>query len=627
MIKLSKANLKQILFSNIDVILFIIIIEIKLLFSMHKILTKDFSFSLIIIPTLSSVLIFTSFALLFKNNTKTRLLLLFDFIISGFLIADIIYFGYFKDILSVADITNGIRLGGDSASTYSVLKSVLKLKDFLLLLDCIFFIILYNKFYKKIDKKQAKFISRFIYFTLVFFIGISINAMCIYKFNKDKPGLMATMSNKVFIVRNLGTTDYHLLDIYNSIKTDIDSKHSISNKRNTQIQNFLQNNNKSCSSLNFTGTGKGKNLIVIQVEALQQFVINSKVNGNEVTPNLNKWINKSLYFDNFFYQVAEGNTADAEFMLNNSLYPAATGAAYFKYDNNSFTSLPNALKKQGYYTAAFHGNYKSFWNRDKMYDSMGFNIFYSENKLDMNEKIGMGLSDKSFFQQSIKKIKTFKQPYFSFLITLSSHYPFNRDTRKYGSFDTGKYRGTLMGDYLKAIHYTDTQIGWFLDELEKEGILNNSILILYGDHNALPKDYSDKLFDLTNTHIKNDLKWYELQKVPMLIHFPRNENSGINHTYCGEIDLYPTITNMFSIPKKNMMGKDIFNSNNPMVIFRNGSFTNGNIFYISWNDKFYNMNTGKHISSSSNLKKLENEANNELGYSDDILNHNLLNEK
>ena len=610
------------LFHNyFDIILFIIILEIKLMYGMKEILTKDYSFSLLFFPTLSLVFIFASFALLFRK--KTKVLLIFDFLISGFLMADIIYYGYFKDILSVAAITNGVRLGGDSANTFTILKSVLKLKDFIFLLDCIIFIVLYQ-IYSKAIKNQLKLKPRLISFGALFLIGVTIDTCCIYNFNKDKSKLMATISNKIFIVENLGTTNYHILDIYNSIATNINSRRPIANNKNKEIQAFLQNNDSAQPNGNFYDIGEGKNLIVIQVEALQQFVIDSKVDGKEVTPNLNRWLKKSLYFDNFFYQVSEGNTADAEFMLNNSLYPAATGAAYFKYDKNTYTSLPCALKSKGYYTAAFHGNNASFWNRNIMYKRMDFQDFYSEGTFKKDKKLGMGLNDYSFLHQSIVKMNSFKQPYYSFLITLSSHYPFNRDTKMYGNFDQGKYNNTLMGDYLRAIHYTDTQLGWFLDELEKEGILNNSILILYGDHNALPRNYSNKLFEFVDVHNKNDLNWYELQKVPMLIHFPKDANAGVNHTYSGEMDLYPTIANMFSLPKKNIMGKDILNPTNQKVIFRNGSFTDGNIFYISWDDKFYNISTGKHIYANSQLRKLQNEADDELSYSDDILNHNLL---
>ena len=251
----------------------------------------------------------------------------------------------------------------------------------------------------------------------------------------------------------MGVLNYHVLDLYDFSSSSIKNR-NISNQRINEIKAFF--NNKHAKILgNLSGEGVGKNLIVIQVEVLQQFTINSKINGNEITP--------SLYFDNYFYQVASGTTSDAEFMSMNSLYPAESGAAYYRYVGDTLQSPPKLFNNKGYFTAALHGYAEGFWNRQLMYKTEGFNKFYGEHSYNINETVGLGLSDKSFLNQSIQKIRTFKQPYYAFLITLSSHFPFN-DTKGYGNFDVGSYENTLLGDYLKGIHYTDAPLGNFLDK-------------------------------------------------------------------------------------------------------------------------------------------------------------------
>lgn len=610
-------SIKNILLGYMDVLVFIIIMQVKAIYSLKQISADAFSIESLFLPTLSSILILTAVAMLFKNKTRTIVLLVLNIIISAILIIDTVYYGYFKDIISVAAVRNSLLLGGVSSSV----KSVLKGSDFIILIDIVFFII-FSIAYTKINKKQYLFKTRVTIFLGIFILGSLIDFKYIYKLNIDKPRLMHTMSNKLYIVKSLGNLNFHFLDLCNFTSTGITSKLPINDQREKEIQVFLQSD-IDVKKDNFSGIGTGKNLIAIQVEALQQFVIGAKVNGEEITPNINKLIGKSLYFDNFFYQIAEGNTSDAEFMVNNSLYPAASGAAYFRYDEKDYTSLPGQLKDLGYYTAAFHGNDETFWNRNIMYDLMGFKDFFGKSSFSIDEIVGMGISDKSFLTQSLDKIKTFKQPFYSFMITLSSHYPFE-DIKSYGNFDVNKYEGTLLGNYFKAIHYTDTQLGIFLEELEKEGILDNSILLLYGDHNALPKDYSNDLFEFLNIDNANDLDWYQLQKVPMLIHFPNDSIIDIDHTYSGQMDLYPTLANIFSLPEKNMFGKDILNPSDETVIFRNGSFTDGDIFYISWNDKFYNISSGEEIPSTDQLLKLQEAADAELSYSDDVLNHNLI---
>ena len=458
-------------------------------------------------------------------------------------------------------------------------------------------------------------------FAFVFSIGIIIDGYSISELNKQQPLLLTTMSNKLYIANALGVLNYHILDLYDFSSSSIKNK-NISTQRINEIKAFFNNKHIKISG-NLSGEGVGKNLIVIQVEALQQFVINSKVNGNMITPNLNKWINKSLYFDNYFYQVAAGTTSDAEFMSMNSLYPAESGAAYYRYVGDTLESSPKLFNNKGYYTAALHGYAEGFWNRESMYKTEGFNKFYGEHSYNIDETVGLGLSDKSFLNQSIEKLKTFKQPYYAFLITLSSHFPFN-DIQGYGNFDVGEYENTLLGDYLKGIHYTDAQLGNFLDKLEQEGIMKNSIVVVYGDHYAIPTTNVNELYKFENVSDQTDFTWYKYQKVPMFIHFPNDNHKGINHTYSGQMDLLPTLANMFNLPVKYVFGKDIMNTNTQYVLFREGSFTDGKILYISWANVYYDIATGKPIAETPELKMKKEEILNDLSYSDDVLNHNLI---
>ncbi|NGX99216.1 MAG: LTA synthase family protein, partial [Candidatus Afipia apatlaquensis] len=277
----------------------------------------------------------------------------------------------------------------------------------------------------------------------------------------------------------------------------------------------------------------------------------------------------------------------------------------------------------GYYTAAFHGYLESFWNRNIMYKTEGFNTFYGQSSFTQDEQVGLGLSDKSFLNQSLKKVQTLKEPYYAFLVTLSSHFPYD-DVKNYGSFDVGPYENTLLGDYLKAIHYTDAQLGMFLDNLEKKGIMNKSLVVVYGDHYSIPKDNTDQLFQFENQKDNSDLQWFQYQKVPMLMHFPNDENKGINHTYSGQMDLYPTLSNLFGLDNKLMFGKDLFNTSEQNVVFRNGSFTDGKAFYVSWTDTYYDIKSGKQIPATKELIDMKQKVLQQLNYSDNILNHNLI---
>lgn len=598
----------------IDVLAFLLAGIIKL-YAYGKIIRPIyFSYKELFPPVFASILVICSFSLIFKKKRRASFLYGCNLFITILVVADSIYFSYYRDILNIPVLKNGVMLGAVQSSVTSLFRPIYLL----------FFIdlLILPHFYVKLSNKENKLRLRLVAFAVMLLIGSSLDGYQIYKLNEAQPRLLVTMFNRIYIAEYIGNLNFHAIDVYNFFSQEIRKNSKLTSAKETEIKSFLKNNSNSNTGTVLNGAGTGKNLIIIQVEALQGFTINTKVNGQEITPNLNRWIKKSAYFDNYYYQTAAGNTSDAEFMTNNSLYPAAEGAAAYIYCGNDFNSLPKALEQKGYTTAAMHGYREDFWNRSVMNKAEGFNFFYGEKSYNINETLGMGLSDKSFLNQSLEKIKQLKQPYFSFLITLSSHYPFNVDDG-YGAFDVGEYKDSLLGNYLREIHYTDQQLGMFLDKLDQEGITKNAVIAIYGDHYAIPKLEENSLNKLLNIQNPSELTWAKLQKVPLIIHFPNNENSGVNHEAAGEMDLYPTIANMFNLPNSSMMGRDLYNAKDRSVIFRDGSYTDGNIFYVSQSNSYYNLSSGSKISETTELKDKTDHVTNQLEYSDDILNHDL----
>ncbi|OFI06300.1 lipoteichoic acid synthase 2 [Clostridium acetireducens DSM 10703] len=615
------SNYKDFFIDYLDIIFFILAVTIKALFFGKQISPIYFSVLSILPAIISSLMVLVSISFLFSRRKRTKILYILNLIITICMIADINYFRYFKDVISIPVVKTGFQLNDVGSSV----GSIFKFQDLLYAVDLVFIIpvikVIQNRANLQYKNLTLKF--KFAVFAVMISAGLLVNGTCMVQLSKEQPRLLKTMYNRVYVARSLGAVNYHILDVYNYINFDISKRTPLPAEKENNIKKFL-NNNTSSDTQKYKGIAKDKNLIVMQVEALQEFVINQKVNGQEITPNLNKLASKSMYFNNYFYQIAAGGTSDAEFMSNNSLYPAASGVAYYMYCDNEFNSLSQSLKKKGYTTAAFHGYRESFWNRNVMYKKMEFDEFFGESSFNVDETIGLGLSDKSFFEQSIPKLKKLKEPYYAFMITLTSHFPF--DGKDYGDFNVGEYEGTLLGDYFKSIHYTDAQIGMFLDELEKEGMLENTIIALYGDHLAIPKQYEASLAKFLNNEAETftELQWSQLQKVPMMLHFPGDKYKCVNPLYSAEMDLYPTLSNLFDLNSKNLMGKDLLNSKNGNVIFRDGSFTDGNVFYMCSTGNYYDINTGEKISETPELADKKQEALNQLSYSDEILKHNLL---
>ncbi|HEY9062420.1 MAG TPA: LTA synthase family protein [Pseudobacteroides sp.] len=389
------------------------------------------------------------------------------------------------------------------------------------------------------------------------------------------------------IIKNMGILYFHGNDVFNFIKDDLLKSKTLTADEKKQMDDFYKN--KQVFGDRFKGAAKGKNLLIVQVESLQGFAMNKTLNGKEITPNLNKLAKENFYFDNYYYQVKGGNTSDAEFLTNTSLYPINEGAVFLRYPTNVYNSLPHALKSRGYSTSSFHAYNPSFWNRAIMYRSLGYDRFISYKDFNIDEFVGWGgyaLSDESFFRQSLEKIDT-TSPFYSMLITLSSHHPYDFFADK-SNVDVNPYDNTVLGNYLGAINYVDRCIGKLIDDLKKRSLYDNTVVVIYGDHSALPRPQAGDLYRLENVE-PNNFNWIKLQKVPLIIHIPGVEGGQTISTASGQVDLLPTLANLMDIDFPYSMGQDMFNKKEGYALLRDSSVVTDKYIYVASEDKAYDV--------------------------------------
>lgn len=355
------------------------------------------------------------------------------------------------------------------------------------------------------------------------------------------------------------------------------------------------------------GVAEGKNLIVIQVESFQNFLIGREYNGVEITPNLNKLVgDDSIYFDNYYMQVAMGNTSDAEFATNNSLYGAEEYCTYALYDNNHYRGLPVLLDEKGYDVAAFHGYKKEFWNRVGAYPSLGFDTFYSEEDFEFNEVLGFGIRDDDFFKQSTAYIQKMKQPFYSFLVTLSNHHPFPLPNGEEPIPPKKGDEGTLVYNYLNSARFTDKCIGEFIEELKQSGLYENSVIAIYGDHFGLTAGDPDIQKSMTKL-LGKQYDVDEMAKIPLIIHIPGEDVKQTISISGGQLDFLPTIAYLMGFDSLDTLylGQNLMTAKNGFVAegiyFPKGSFVKDDIFYVMSKDgvfengRAWNMKTGKQV--------------------------------
>ncbi|MEG0372127.1 MAG: LTA synthase family protein, partial [Clostridium sp.] len=481
-------------------------------------------------------------------------------------------------------------------------------------------------FRKNFNFNSLKLLKRSIVATIIVVVGIGMSTVSIRGLEKNQVGILNTFYDKKAIVREIGLINYHVIDLNKYIHNYVLKKSSITNDQKLEVKEFFNNKDKTSSEKpKYNGIAKGKNLIVIQLEAFQGFVLNKKINGVEITPNLNKLANESLNFNNYYFQTSLGGTSDAEFLSNTSLLPARDGSVYYQYSQNEFNSLPKELKQQGYYTSVMHANRPGFWNRQAMYKTLGFDVYESEKNYKKDEVKILGLSDKSFFTQNIDKLKSYKEPFYSFMITLTSHYPFKDNTGSLKNIiNVGELEGTLIGDFIKSAKYTDEQIGKFLDMLKKEGLYDNSVIAIYGDHSAVSSDKREQLAKAAyDKDIITDLEWQEAQKVVSMIHIPGSNLKGNMDIAAGQYDLYPTIANLFGLKPQYTLGQDLLNADEGFVVTRGGNFASDDVIYVKSEDKLYDRKTQKEL-NKKDYQKYFDKMNTYFTVTDRVIENNLI---
>lgn len=580
---------------------------------------------LLLINPLPTAMLLIGIGLFFKGRKSYWIMVIIDFLLSLWLFSNILYYREFSDFLSTSIIKTS---GSTSDNLGKSIAGITKGTDFLVFLDVVIIVLLIAFKVFKIDVRRLKLkISLLIEGLAVVLIGTNLTMA-----QKDRPGLLTRTFDNNYIVKYLGLNSFA---VYDGVKTA--QSNAIMAKANHSdlktVQSYIKKN-YIAPNPEYYGVAKNKNVLVIHLESFQQFLIDYKWHGKEVTPNLNKLYhaNDTISFDNFFNQVGQGKTSDAEMMLENSIFGLQSGSAMSSYGtSNTFESAPATLGQQaGYTSAVMHGGAGSFWNRDNAYKSFGYDYFmplsYYQNK--KGYYLGYGIKDKLFFDQSIKYIEHLPQPFYLKMITVTNHYPYDLD-KKNQSIDKTDTGDKTVDGYVQTAHYLDEAIGELMSYLKKSGLEKNTLIMLYGDHYGISGNHHKASAQLLNKDSFNNFDNLQFQRVPLMFHMP-GLKGGINHTYGGEIDVRPTLFNLLGINDQNMIqfGHSLLAKNAPQIVAqRNGDFITPK--YSKVEGSYYYTKSGKRVTHPSKkvkaqLASISNTVTTELSLSDRVITGNLL---
>jgi len=340
------------------------------------------------------------------------------------------------------------------------------------------------------------------------------------------------------------------------------------------------------------GAAKGKNLIILQMESFQNFLIHLTIDGHEITPNMNKLADSSIYFPRFFQQVGQGNTSDAEYIVNTSFYVPPDGPATEIYAPKELPSLPKLLQGLGYDTATFHTNEVDFWNRGELYRALGFNRYYDKAFFGEDDTIFYGSSDEVLYSRTsaeLGRMNAGSQPFYSQVISMSSHNPFSIPENKYQMHLPERFEGTFIGDYIRAQNYADYALGQFIGELKQNGVWDDSLIVLYGDHRGLPifsLEDDDKA--LMEEILDHEYTERDLINIPLIIASGGVASPSVKYQLGGQVDILPTVANLLGVSLDNHIhfGQDLLNQTAYNLLpqryyLPTGSFVNNEELFLS----------------------------------------------
>ena len=569
-------------------------------------------------------LMLISISLIVFKNWRWYFLALSGLMISMLLIADKIYYSYFTSVIT----TESFSIAGQAWDVKSAIIKSITINDiFNIFIFGIFILfgIVYNKKMRmglaesKITFAADKiagilFCLLAIYcYNIAFYLPkryVIIGSDHIMRISEEKieyDGVMNYIptydaSYKNF-AQTFGIINFHVKNFTNTIQKHFKSNEYEKSGPPKHIYSFFKRK-RSINEIKspFSGIANGRNVFLIHFESLNPILIDAYIKKIPITPTLNNLEKKSFYWRYILDQVSIGGSSDAEFESITGMLPDTKQISAFNIScMPHIPSLPSALKSKGYQTISLHGYVSSFWNRNISQPLLGFDNLYFEKSFHFKKKLGMGISDKEFFSQSIDLLKQHPSPFFAFLITLSSHSPYKDVPEAYQHmFNQTIDPGSLLSHYFQAIRYSDDALGEFFAKIKKSGLWQNSIFVIYGDHRpGTNKKMNEDLIKATGKSITSP----RFSCVPVMIVIPGQESlilkykNQYQNTVGGLYDIFPTIMHLlgYDVPF-GVFGSHLFVPNSqrdPVPFFRFiDSFVFNGIHYRERGNKIYKDDKG-----------------------------------
>ena len=487
-------------------------------------------------------------------------------------LADVIHFRYYGDVLSFAEFAHAHQLLVVGSSILGLAQSwhVLLYADVLILG-------LLARLWRDRRRTGVRRSMRLAVSVglITAALALSIAPMRLVWTDPEEVFEYATTRREVAVA--IGLLPHHLYDAGIHVMYPLAGRLGVDAEDRDRVRRFLRAQDRPpYAGATLSGVARGRNLIIVMAESLQSFPLDLTIDGQEVAPELSRFATESLRFENFYDQTYLGTTSDGEFTSLQSLHPLPVGAVSTRYASNDYHGLPAILSEAGYATVSASGEPGDFWNKRQMHPKLGFERSYFAASYQQTETFGMGLSDGEFFRQTIPILRERPEPFMAFLMTLSNHHPYVIPAR-HRTLRLGQLEGTLLGNYLHSVHYFDSVFGQLIESLNQSGLLDRSVVAVYGDHQGF-WEHVPGLARLLGYEESDEVRsWEARTRLPFLIRLPDGQHARTQSIPAGHLDVAPTLLDLLGVsdPSSVMLGRALTQTGSSagVVVFRDGSFT------------------------------------------------------
>lgn len=459
-------------------------------------------------PKISISLFIASFVFLFKKKSWTIYL---SFLVSIWCVAELAYFRANKIFLDAYSFT----MIGNMEGFWSSVPMYIYVSDFIIFLFTVILIISYCLLHNKLINYKISIFGICISILLNIYACVGLINFdfkfigTVNPFAKKAIGIIIEPSKETYLHR-FSAIHAFVYDLKEILLLPIENKtYVLSNSETQQTNRFIH-----YSSINESNSS---NVIVILIESFEVWTI-----SRDITPNLYAFISEEssiFYASKIIKQTKGGTSADGQMIVNTGLLPINEGAVCYRYPMNHFPSISKNYKR----TAAIVPGSLSVWNQKYMSDSYGITDNYetSTNDVDIFNKL----------------IEVYPNNEYTLAITMSSHTPFNSCLNR--KIKVPMTMPELMQNYLKTINYMDENLGKFLSLISKDSILQNSTIVITGDHTIFPSEIRKEFSDYCNA---NNLDYkVEENYCPLIIYSPNIKEKTIVDEVAYQMDIYPTI--------------------------------------------------------------------------------------